>query len=89
MQKQQLPSNDFIAQMGHAGWGALIVLAFALYGHPLWGALGVLAWAVPKEFAYDAIIEGQSLAENAHDFLFYQVGNACGLIFAFIHAWWR
>jgi len=74
-----MPSNDLIAQLAHAGWGALIILTFHLFGHMFWGALSVLAYATVKEFAFDKLVEQQSLSDNLHDWIYWMVGLASGV----------
>jgi hypothetical protein len=79
------PSGDFIAQMGHAGWGALIVSQcviwlprFAWMESWIAALIGlgaaILLWAAPKEFLWDKYVEGQDFASNLTDFLFYLLG---------------
>lgn len=81
-----IPSNDFIAQMGHGGWGALIIMAFYATGTKLhkplakWGVLGAGVWALLKEFVWDAIVEQQKTPDNVHDFLSYAIGISAALV---------
>lgn len=80
-----MPSNDLIAQLAHAGWGAFIVVAFGLFGHFWWGALGVLLYATLKEFVFDKYIERQSFHDNLHDWIYWMVGLWSGVGLALIH----
>ncbi len=81
------PSVDFIAQMAHSGWGALIVSQFVIWLPrfawiddwlaALIGSMAVsLLWAGPKEFLWDKYVEGQSFEDNMIDFAFYLIGAA-------------
>lgn len=96
------PSPDLLAQLGHAGYGALIVFVFYVF-FPLarirqifgkrwkWlaaviGVVGVLTWALPKEFIFDTLIERASQANNLRDLSFYLVGSGAAVLALYLKA---
>lgn len=77
------PSYAFVCASCHLAWGIVVGILPALFGLPPWiGPTLLLAWAAPKEFWYDLVNEGDSLAGSAIDFAWYVVGGiaACGLL---------
>jgi hypothetical protein len=79
------PSTDLIAQLGHAGWGALFVLAFALFGHERMGIAAMFIWATPKEFIFDVFVEGESVAAGVRDLGFYSAGVMGAILLLAVH----
>lgn len=84
MKQLWFPSGNLIAGLSHFAWGALVVLAFALFGH-LWIGLGAMAaFAAIKEFVFDALVEGQTTKDNLTDFVEYAGGFVLALVLWFV-----
>ncbi len=73
--------NDLVAQLGHFGYGCLLVVIPALYRAPAWlGPVMVLGWSLPKEFLFDIFVEKQTALDGLKDFAFYVLGLGLGLL---------
>ena len=74
-----MPSTNQLAQTSHFFIATTIVLAAHSFGfRPPWGLVWVFVWALPKEFIFDLLVEGDSLESSVEDFCWYGVGAAAG-----------
>lgn len=71
----RMPSYNLVCQLSHFAWGAVFLLATRAHWPEWWLGPGLLAtWTLPKEFAWDILVEGDSWADSFMDFSVYWVG---------------
>ena len=65
-----------VTQLGHFGWGSLILLNALLFTGHLWLAFAVLScWVIPKEYIFDLTVEAnQSFWDSTMDASMYYFG---------------
>jgi hypothetical protein len=82
---------NFVAQTGHAGWGALVVIACVfLFGYTTlpYVTLVALAAAGLKEFVYDRFFEASEVrGSDLEDFLFYALGIGVSVALVLVKGW--
>jgi len=86
MSNGHYPSPNVAYQGVHAliGYGAVVTAAYKLH-HWAWGFLPVLVFGLVKEFIIDIFgKEHDSFMSSLHDFTFYMVGAAVGIIVAVV-----
>ena len=71
-----MPSANLDSQVAHFFVGAFVILAMSQA--PMWAWLLLLGWIVVKEYAFDLIIESDTVASSSIDAAFYLVGGAFG-----------
>ncbi len=75
-------SSDTLAQLAHIGWGAAIVLAFAMTGHPFIGGLVMEGIATFKETVFDPLTETKAMqGSGLEDWAFWNLGIGLALGF--------
>lgn len=63
-----------VYQLAHAGWAALIVMAFAYYGWPWAGVLVSACVGTVKAVVWDDVMEHAPLKANLRAWFYWQVG---------------
>lgn len=71
-----MPSEDQLAQTSHFFIATTIIAYSHLLGQKWWfGLLAVLVWATFKEWIFDIIVEGDTIAGSLEDFVWYMIGE--------------
>jgi hypothetical protein len=76
-----MPSFNLVCQTCHVGWGALTILATALFMDPWLGIMILGIWILVKDFWFDLVVEKDTIGwpGSTEDGFFYLVGAALGL----------
>jgi len=76
------PSSNLLAQITHFFIASTIVFGLPfLFGiTPWWSFPILLGWIAVKEFGFDLIVEGDTVAGSATDAIWYEVGWGVSMV---------
>src|SRR5215469_14524483 len=72
-----------LAQLDHAGYGALFTVIAGLYHHVWIGMAIAAAWALLKELYIDPFRHGDSWKDNLTDLGFWAIGILVGFLLVY------